>query len=118
MDKTNTGIAAALLSGQGKLLFLLLLVGCIESGRNDGPSNRFNRQVFAKSLILEGEAGAKGRSAQQFAVGQAKSPEFLFLASTLGAPRKLASQRSNLQGQEKNCTISPGKECIESLSGG
>ena len=101
MGKTNTHIATALLSGQAKLLFLLLLVGCIESGRNDGPA-RFNRQVFAKSLILEGED--KGRSAQQSAVGQkkqAKSPEFLFLASTLGAPRKLASQRSNFQGQEK-----------------
>ena len=121
MGKTNTRIATVLLSGQGKLLFLLLFVGCIESDRDGGPTTRFNRQVFAKSLILGGEERGKdqGRSTQQSAkpsgtdtaiptqlapMGQkkqAKSPEFLFLASTLGTPRKLASQRSNFQGQEK-----------------
>ena len=85
------------------LITMLLLIGCAEK-RPYEKLKMPDKQIFAKKMISQESQTSSIHKSSPHNPGQepgGTGAEFLFLASTLGAPRHITSQRSNYQGEER-----------------
>lgn len=89
------------LATTNSLVIVLLLIGCAKEQPYDSLEVP-DKQIFPKDIISEGVDGpGSGGQAKMEQMKRASDSEFLFLASTLGAPRSIPSQFPNFQGDPK-----------------